>query len=97
MVDVNNISPAPGTPIRPETRIAFDVTNVVELAHVAVVVAQGQLRESAYDGTAFAPGYALSTIAAIANGYRFTIARIGGWIAPPTFSVVAVDGGGNKL
>ncbi len=95
---IGNISPAPGTPLNPGDRVSFDATDDSgALVHVEVRVAQGAVVETVFDGTSFVGPYATGCgRTAITNGFRFSVVRSGGWIAPPAFSVSAIDGGGNK-
>jgi predicted phage tail protein len=93
---ISDISPVPGTPIRPTDTVSFNVTDNVDLRHVEIRVAQRDVVETVFNGTAFVGRYTGSARVAIAGGHRFTVLRSGGWASSPTFSVDAIDSSGNK-
>lgn len=80
---VSDFSPAPGTPISVGSKVAFSVTdNLGAFSTVAVLALFPNLGiyEVVHDGTAFGPAYSANGIRqAIANGWRYTLLRDGGW------------------
>jgi hypothetical protein len=97
---VTFVSPAPGTPITPDSAITLTATDdVAELVNVSIdVTFPDGVSEMIFDGDSFTPLYrAGSTRATIANGFQFTVRRArGGWPATPTFNAEAVDRDGNR-
>ena len=91
------VSPVAGASIATDTAFVVDVTDAIGLGLVVLTVEQpaGGPHEVVWLRDAFASTYVASTRTAIANGYRFTIRRAGGWYASPTFHVEAIDLGGN--
>lgn len=87
------------TPILRYDPWIVEVTDDVGLALVTIGVelrGLGRPPEVAFDGDAFSSQYSGgSTKEAIAGGFRFTLYRADGWIASPSFRVLAVDAGGN--
>lgn len=93
---LGNYTPAPGTTLEPSDSVAFDVTDDTGLfAKVMVSVDVGAVVEVAHTGDSFTSNFAQSTRVVIANGWRYTIRRVGGWTQAPTFTVYAIDAGGN--
>lgn len=76
-----------------------EVTDETGLALITIAVElRGLARppEVAFDGVAFSSQYSPgSAVEAIEDGFRFTLYRADGWIASPSFRVLAVDTGGN--
>jgi hypothetical protein len=101
--EITNISPTPGTNIRPQTVFSFDVTDDLALALVLVAVSWRHPKtnelivELAYDGTAFRGAYRgiANTKITIAGGFRFNVLRDGGWLASPTLEWFPLDTSGN--
>lgn len=99
--DVAVVSPAPGSIISASTPLVVDVTDdsgQLRRAILAVDLAGLQLEEIAHNGDRFGPRYQGSTnsVAAIANGFRYTLLRDGGWPAAPTLWAEALDTSGNE-
>jgi hypothetical protein len=91
------VSPA-GSAISAGQQFVVEVTDATGFALVVLTVElpAGGAHEVVWMSGNFASAYsASSTIAAIANGYRFSILRRGGWSASPTFHVEAIDTSGN--
>jgi hypothetical protein len=96
---VSNFTPSGGENITKQTPIGFDVTDDTGLAVVFIYAkyAKGETWEVVHDGHSFSPLFAgLSTREAIANGYRFSVRRVGGWPSSPTIVPVPVDQFGNE-
>jgi len=93
---IGSYNPTPGTPIHTYRPIAFTVTDNGDLRRVMVIVsyASGAV-DVAHDGDAFRGLYFGSRVA-VAGGWRYTVARGGGWPAAPTFEVRAIDTAGNE-
>lgn len=87
------------SPIKRYDPWIVDVTDDQALAIVLISVTLRDLGtppEVAFDGVAFTSQYSPgSTKVAISGGFRFTLHRADGWISSPSFSVLAVDTGGN--
>lgn len=104
--EVTNFQPPVGADIGPDTTLQFDVTDAGSLAAVVIAVVGpvgADHPEVAYSLGAFRGEYVnpQSTVHGIANGYRFTLRRTGGWRdadgqpVAPTIEYVTVDTGGN--
>jgi hypothetical protein len=92
------VSPTPGGVIRRDEAFVVDVTDASGLALIVLTaeIPAGGAHEVVWLKDSFSGPYATgSTRAAIADGYRYTIQRTGGWTAAPTFHVEAVDTAGN--
>lgn len=80
--------------------VVFDVVdNEGDFARIIFAVAFPSLgtTELAHDGGNFIDAYAASsTRIAIANGWRYSLIRSGGWRASPRARVFATDGSGNN-
>lgn len=96
---VTLVSPPVGSRLQRGTAIVIDVTDPSGLAAVcmwAEYEAGGFPDDIIHNGERFsAQCREGSTREAIANGYRYTIRRAGGWPAPPTVYVRPVDTEGN--
>lgn len=95
---VTLVSPALGTAINRNHTLVFDVTDAQSaLANVEVIVKFPSGRwEAANDGTSWSGQYETSSVrTVIADGYRFSIVRTGGWPQTPTVLFRAVDSAGN--
>ncbi len=93
---VGNFSPSLVTPIQSTQSVGFDVTisDGTAFANVSISVVFDSLglAEEVYDGADFSALYVASSIrATIANGFRFTLIRRGGWPANPKVKVRAVS------
>lgn len=97
---ISNMVPSAGSSIVRTASIQFDVTdNLGGLRRVPIYVKYPSigLWEVIYDGVNFSPGFSAgSSRTAIANGYRFVVARTGGWLASPTLSTTPYDTFGNE-
>ncbi len=97
---VTVVSPSVGTPLAPTTPLVVDVTDEGQLREVVLVAKMNTQStwELVYDGTNFAPNYLDSSRSTIFGGYRYSIARRGGWPAGSTVSIEvhAIDTGGNE-
>lgn len=96
--EIANFLPPAGTGIANDQAIQFDVTDESGVAAVVLLASfpDGSV-EVVHDNIGFRGKYigGVNTRASIANGYRFTVRRLGGWIASPTFEVLSVDTSGN--
>lgn len=96
---IGNFSPAPGVTISPGRAISFDVTDDAgALGRVIVLVEYPSgAYEVIWDGDRFAAAYvAGSTRSAIANGFNFSVKRLGSWPGSPTIRALAIDTSGNE-
>jgi hypothetical protein len=98
---VDNFVPVAGTQIAASDSIAFDVTDdqgSFARIFVGVEFVQSGDQEIAHDGTTFTGRYVqASTRVAIANGYRYTLRRLGGWTSAPKIRVWPIDTAGNAV
>lgn len=97
---VSNYSPVPGATINAGDSITFDVTDNSGSFTRIIVVAQYRdtgVQEVIHDGDGFT-GYFTSTSSRviISGGYRYTVARFGGWEYSPTIRVFPIDAAGNE-
>lgn len=96
---VSGFVPAPGTQLGLHDPVQFDVTDTsgsLRAVIAAVAFTTTGAVELAYDGTEFTPRYRNSTVQPIANGYRFSLRRVGGWAGDSIdVKVIAVDPSGN--
>jgi hypothetical protein len=97
---VANFTPASGSAISRTTPIAFDVTDdsgqFRRIFVVATFAATGAC-EVIHDGERFRGFYAAnSSRMLIAQGFRYTVARTGGWPAAPIIQTFAMDASGNE-
>ncbi len=95
------VSPAPGTPIYRMTEVVVNVTD--NSGTFRVIEFQVQLggdvagdRFVIHDGLVFLPAFRTSYRIPIANGFQYTLRRIGGWPSPPKFYARAIDQSGNE-
>ena len=96
---VDNVVPAPGT-IASNQPLAFHVTSPAARAFTSVTVLisfpLAGIYEVLYDGSAFGPNYA-GSIASILHGFAFSgVLRTGGWPAPFSLTVNAIDTAGQE-
>lgn len=98
---VSNYSPTPGTTINPTDAITFDVTdNSGNFTRIMVVVwfRETGVQEVIHDGDGFTGYYtSASSRVIISGGYRYAVARFGGWEYSPTIRVFPIDAAGNEL
>jgi len=94
---IDNFDPVVGTPLARNASVRFDVTDEISLRRVIVLATLGGETYVVHDGFAFRGDFSnLSTRSAIANGWRYTVKRNGGWVDAPTFEVCAIDTSGNE-
>ena len=97
---VGNFTPASGSAISRTTPITFDVTDdsgqFRRIFVVASFAATGAC-EVIHDGDGFRGFYAASSSRVlVANGFRYTVARTGGWPSAPAIQTFAMDASGNE-
>lgn len=96
---VSNISPAANTQLG-SAAVQFDVTDNLDLLRRVFVWIDATglpTTELAHNGTSFAKNYAAgSARTSIANGYHYSLVRVGGFPSFPTISVDASDTTGNE-
>lgn len=97
---VNNFSPAAGTALSKASPISFDVTDDSGQFRRIIVVASFSATgvcEVIHDGDVFRGFYVSSSSRMrIERGFRYTVARNGGWVAAPTIQTFAMDASGNE-
>lgn len=98
---VGSFSPAPGTSITASTPLEFSVTDNSGLFTRIILIADFRalgIREIIHDGYAFGPNYRgpYNSIASIANGFRYSALRTGGWPESPTIQPFAIDREGTE-
>jgi hypothetical protein len=95
---IGNFDPPVGTPLARGDSIAFDVTdNLDEIRRVIVLVTLGGETYCVHDGFEFKGEFSnLSSRTSITDGWHYVVKRNGGWTAPPTFEVHAIDTSGNE-
>ena len=95
---VGNFLPAGNASIEATDPIQFDVTDDQgSFARIIVTVTLAGVTEVVHDGSQFRGLYAgLSARTLITNGFRFKVARQGGWTASPTFETFANDLAGQE-
>ena len=92
------LGPASGQ-VEPSTAIDLEVTDNVALRRVLVVARFDSLgvEELVHNGDRFAAAYSgRSTRLAVAGGSSYSIRRNGGWPAPVTLEVYAIDTSGSE-
>lgn len=93
---VTLISPAEGA-IEPDSVIVIEVTDAQDFSALLLAMRCGAagIYEVIHDGSSFAPAYtaAPNSFQVIANGWRYSLRRLGGWPPGVSFStkVFAVD------
>ena len=97
---ITNLVPAASTNILTGATLAFDVTDDLSLFQELVVIASFPglgLLEVVHMDSAFGPQYTGgSTRTPIVNGFHYSVIRNGGWPAPPTLTIRAIDNEGSK-
>lgn len=90
---VSNFLPPAGTTIDPTKSIQFDVTDDSgAFTRIIVTVTMDGITEVVHDGEQFRGLFAgASQRWSITDGFRYAVARQGGWTAPPTFETFAID------
>jgi len=90
---VSNFVPPAFAEIDPNTSIQFDVTDDSgAFTRIIVTCTLDGIMEVVHDGSSFRGLYAgASRRSLITNGFRYAVARQGGWTAPPTFETFAID------
>jgi hypothetical protein len=95
---IGNFFPAVGATLARWTTVAFDVTDASGLLRAEVFVRIGEDLIVVHDGDKFRGRFvAKSTRAAIAEGFRYTVAPASGWSSAPVFEVHAVDATGAEV
>lgn len=97
---VDNFDPAPGSALVRTGPVAFDVKDnlgaFIRIFLLAQFPATGD-EEAVHDGVSFRGRYTLSSFRVpIANGFRYTLARNGGWDSAPTIRAFVIDADGNQ-
>jgi hypothetical protein len=97
---ISNVTPATGTTIGRTATLGLDVTDATNALRRVIIIASFPARglvDLVHDGAAFAPLYAGgSTRSTLGLGYRYALARAGGWPADVTLAVYAIDEAGNE-
>lgn len=96
---VTIVSPEEDSDIAPDTPLVVDITDdegLFVLTTLRVSFVGRPVEEVIFRNDGFAANYVDSTRVDIANGYRFTLVRTGGWPASPIFDPDVVDAAGNK-
>lgn len=96
---VTLISPSVLEALDRDTAIVVEVTDNVALGRVLLVAQLESLgvEELVHNGDRFAAAFSgSSSRVAVAGGWRYTVKRGGGWAAPPTLTVYAVDSTGTE-
>lgn len=95
---VTLISPAEGTTLLPSTTVVVDVTDNSSFRRVLLAIQFGGTGapELAHDGDGFTTPYRGSTREVISGGWRYTLARNGGWPAALRLDVYAIDAAGRE-
>lgn len=95
---ISGYVPAAGSSIEKNTAIQFDVTDDSgQFSLILLAVTLNGIMEVVHDGSAFKGLYAGASVRSIiANGFRFTVVRQGGWTGSPTFETFAIDAEGNR-
>jgi hypothetical protein len=90
---ITNILPPSPTILPPNSSIQFDAIALGVLKKTIIMVQMGTSYEVIFDGDSFAPNYVGSVKSTISNGFRFTVARIGGWLSTSiSLNIFAIDG-----
>lgn len=97
---ISNMSPGAGSELSTNDAIEFDVTdNSGAFARIFVVAYFPETgdQEVIFDGVAFVGKYTgISSRVPIALGFRYTVARSGGWLYAPTIRIFPIDAAGNQ-
>jgi hypothetical protein len=100
--EITNLKPADGGQVSAFTPVSFDIITSDSVAFQKVFVwakyASSDVVEMVYDGTAFTPFFASSSVTATTKGKHFSIVRgNGGWPSRPQISITAVTTQGKVL
>lgn len=96
---VTVVSPAAGSTITVATPLVVDVVDAeghLQTTVVSISFDDSTEAEVAHNGSIFSSRYLGSTRTAIANGFRYSLVRVGGWRASPRLHVYAFDSKGNQ-
>jgi uncharacterized protein YbaA (DUF1428 family) len=97
---ISGVTPTSGSNISPTATIQFDLTvadaSDIPLIFIWADYRDRQMTEVVYDGVQFEANFA-GTKTPIANGYRITFSRTGGFLAQPDIRITAVSGSGGIL
>lgn len=98
---IQNVTPAAGSPVLPETVVGFDIidgdADLYDVVVMAIFESRG-IYEVIWDGDNFSPRYlGGSTRTTIANGFRYTLKRAGNWPEKPKIRIRAFDANRNAL
>lgn len=95
---ISDVEPAAGVAVYADTAISFSVTDIDNFSSIIPMIildpygTPEPVSRGVADGDfAFEARYSSSTRIAIANGYRYTIRRRGGWPAAPRLQIWATD------
>jgi hypothetical protein len=95
---VENVAPAPGTPLASLASVSFDVVEAVGLRRVIVAARFSDgAYEVVHDGDAFGARYAgISSRVQAGDRTTYVIRRRRGWGSAPTLKVFPIDTSGNE-
>jgi hypothetical protein len=99
---IENISPAPGTPIPSDQIVTLETVDEIRITNTSLVVTMNGSPETAWDGFVFCGPYrsgsSVNSSESESGGHRlsFTLRRLGGWPFSPTFTAEAIDSGENE-
>lgn len=97
---VSNFDPSPGSQIQRTAPVGFDVTDDSGAFSRIMVTAWFKdtgIQEVVHDGDGFVGYYtATSSRVPITGGFRYSVARFGGWTSAPTIRVYPIDAVGNQ-
>lgn len=91
------ISPTPGTNIPKTAKLIFKILDDGPFERLLPSIRfPDSTVELVHDGEGFTANYSQSIREPVANGYKYTVERNGGWPANPTLIPFAFDKGGNE-
>lgn len=97
---ISNMSPGAGSELSANDAIEFDVTdNSGAFARIFVVAYFPETgdQDVIFDGASFVGRYTgISSRVPITLGFRYTVARSGGWQYAPTIRIFPIDAAGNQ-
>ena len=99
--EVINVSPTPGTLLKPQDYVRFDVIDTgaaIRRTFIWVTYLDVAVWEVVFDGTNFSPAFStFSTRVSIANGFHYNLRRGAGWLdSQITLNVVPINVDGNE-